>query len=112
MWPGDGTLSFSDITDGTSHTVMLVVVPCDDFNWFEPTDLLWDGERLVFENDTTKVVEFSQDAPGMLIKADGSQIWIYGSLPQPDIFSAMLGHNDGIPIESLTMPQDFERLDD
>ncbi len=109
MWPDGGGVSIRDITDGTSNTIMLVIVPYDGFNWFQPGDVLWDGRKLVFENEPARPVEFS---PGMLVLADGSLRWQETSGPPAEVMPAMLGYKDGIPTESPTSEQDSRTKDD
>jgi len=42
----------------------------------------------------------------MLVMADGVPRWQETSAPPAEVMSAMLGYDDGIPIESLTREQD------
>jgi len=39
MWPGEGSTSISNLTDGTSNTLMIVEIAHSDIHWMEPRDL-------------------------------------------------------------------------
>jgi len=41
-WPADKTISFKDITDGTSNTIMVVEMHDSAIHWMEPRDLDFD----------------------------------------------------------------------
>ncbi len=39
VWPGEQSAKLSDLTDGTSNTLMIVEIAHSDIHWMEPRDL-------------------------------------------------------------------------
>ena len=44
-WPGDKTLTYDEIGDGTRNTVMIVEIPDGSIPWMAPVDLPFDRIR-------------------------------------------------------------------
>lgn len=69
IWPGDRKLSYSDITDGTSETILIVENHGAGIHWMEPRDLRLDEIDLHLNSPGGVSSPF--DNPGVAM-ADGS----------------------------------------
>jgi hypothetical protein len=96
-WRGSESLSFKDLGDGSTHTLMVVEVPDGEFLWMEPRDLRFD--RMSFRiNDGSGRGLGSRLGGARVVSADGT----VRTLPDdfsPEKLRAMLTANGGEKIE-------------
>ena len=89
VFPGAKTVSTSDVTDGTEHTVAIVEIENSDIHWMEPRDLRFE-ELPLTENGTAgpRISGPHDDGPTVGL-ANGSVDRISPSLP-PEKWRALL----------------------
>lgn len=104
--PEDGR-SLDEITDGTSHTMIVAEYAGHDISWLEPKD--FDVETMSFRiNDPDKMSISSHHPGGPLVgMADGSVRQLSPDLP-PEVVKAMITVNGGEKIvEDANAPGGF-----
>ena len=73
VWPRDGYSSINEITDGTSSTIIVLLIKDAGIGWWEPRDLVFDGQQLVIQGDPNRPISLEGGLYGL---ADGSFGWI------------------------------------
>ncbi len=99
VWPKEGHSSVNEIIDGTSNTILVLLIKDANVGWWEPRDLAFDGKKLTIEGDPNRPVKLEGGLYGL---ADGSVRWIDEAGDQfVEHLPALLGKDDRTPIERL-----------
>lgn len=78
MWPGESSTSLTDLTDGPSHTVMVVELINSDIHWMEPRDVRGEDVAAVWSDPKHKPPRMDDWETGyaFVAYADGSVDWL------------------------------------
>jgi len=76
MWPGAHPFTVSEITDGTSNTIMLVEVRNSGIHWLEPRDLTATELKARIVAKRWREQPRNHDSGGHVLMADASVHWI------------------------------------
>lgn len=101
MFGPDRWTKFSDVTDGSANTIMIVECSSPDFRvkWYEPRDLPFD--EMEFRLNPPRGIGVSSRHPGgaQVALADGSIRFIAGRSIGEPTFRYLLIRNDGMPVK-------------
>lgn len=102
LWPGSGSLTKSQVTDGLSNTIALIEVHGRNVNWAEPRDLSFD-EAITVLTSVSKRNDGHRIKPSFLdrqivgrhiVFADGRGMFLYEPMDR-DLAKALLTANGG-----------------
>lgn len=100
MWPVDQAVHLSDVSDGTSNTVIVVESEKCGINWMGPQDLDIDGIFMKISPKAERGVSSVHPGGALAAFVDGSVQFLTDALPS-DVVKALLTRNDGQSIPSL-----------
>jgi hypothetical protein len=90
-WPGSSTVLRSDVTDGTSKTILLIENRGQGVHWMEPRDL--EFETMSFDLNSPNGISSKYDDPAVVM-LDGSVQRLHKHL-KPQTLRALLTINGG-----------------
>lgn len=97
MWPGAKATNFSDLTDGTSNTIMVVEIYNSGIHWMEPRDLHMAQMPLAVNPQQGQGISSTHPNVALAVFADGHTAALSSTIP-PDILRLLLTIADGEPI--------------
>lgn len=98
-FPDDKPISWSDITDGSSNTIIMLEINDSDIVWIEPRDLTIDEAIALFNRPESirKKNPTSHKGGRMVAFADGHVDFAPENTP-PEVLRALFTINDGIAV--------------
>ena len=111
LWPLDQSVSFDDVPDGLSNTILVVEMSGSGIHWMSPRDLSFDETTFEIGGAANFDIRsrhggtkrwYREDAPpvaGALL-GDGSVRWLGGLEMKPETVRSLLLRDDGGPEEN------------
>jgi hypothetical protein len=97
VWPGSKATKFTDLSDGTSNTIMVVETFNSGIHWMEPRDLHMTQMPLVVNPQQGQGISSDHPNVALAVFADGHTSALTSKTP-PDILRRLLTIADGEPI--------------
>jgi len=94
MWPGSKATKYSDLTDGTSNTIMVVETHNSGIHWMEPRDLHMTQMPLAVNPPQGQGISSGHPNVALAVFADGHTNALTSKTP-PDIIRRLLTIADG-----------------
>jgi len=94
MWPVDQTVRISDVTDGTSNTVIVVESANCGIRWLEPLDLDVDTIPMKVNPKSKRGISSVHSGGALVGLVDGSVQYLSDSLPSNTVRTLLI-RNDG-----------------
>jgi hypothetical protein len=97
LFDGDQTVSFRDILDGSSNTIMIVEVTDQSVHWAEPQDLSFDERQITINAASADPGSYHQGC-SLVALADGS-VRILVEKTSPEVMKALITRAGGEAVE-------------